>query len=293
VAYNLSDFNYAVAWARCNAASSAIQFFIKDGAGNESFWNITTNGTANTWEKTTLNLNSPDANSGTAADLADIVSFGYLGLDANVTYLFDEISLFVWDMKIYVEPAIVSNYYSQIYFGLTPIRFGGGFTGTITAPAANPRIDLVAINSGSLVVRAGAEVAAPDDDDIPALESGDIPVCAIYIPTTATKIVEYHLKDAYPNDGYIYKDLRPLMMMQGETTSTTRGTFTNSSLSGGKLTITHSLGLSAPYSLPIFIYDNNGKMIIPDEVSGSADSVEIDLTSYGTLTGTWGYVYIN
>ena len=70
-----------------------------------------------------------------------------------------------------------------------------------------------------------------------------------------------------------------------------RGTFTNASLSSGKLTIEHNKALSAPYSLIIFIYDNNNKMIIPDEITGSTNSVEIDLTSFGSLTGTWGYVY--
>jgi len=72
----------------------------------------------------------------------------------------------------------------------------------------------------------------------------------------------------------------------------TNGTFTNASLSTGKLTITHSKGLSAPYQIVVFIFDNNGKEIIPDEITGSTNSVEIDLTSYGTISGTWGYSYI-
>jgi len=70
------------------------------------------------------------------------------------------------------------------------------------------------------------------------------------------------------------------------------GTFTNASLTAGVLTINHTLGLSAPYTLIVSIFDNAGKQIIPDEVTGSANSVAIDLTSYGVLTGTWGYRYI-
>jgi uncharacterized protein YfkK (UPF0435 family) len=72
---------------------------------------------------------------------------------------------------------------------------------------------------------------------------------------------------------------------------TTRGTFTNASLVAGKLTITHSKNLAAPYSLLIHIYNNLGKVIIPDAVTGSANSHEVDLTNYGALTGTWGYIY--
>lgn len=71
----------------------------------------------------------------------------------------------------------------------------------------------------------------------------------------------------------------------------TRATFTNATLSAGKLTITHSKGLSAPYCIIVAIFNNDNKQIIPDEVTGSTNSVEIDLTSYGTLAGTWGYIY--
>lgn len=71
-----------------------------------------------------------------------------------------------------------------------------------------------------------------------------------------------------------------------------RGTFTNANLVAGKLTITHSKNLSTPFTLSIQIYNNSGKIIIPDDVTGSANSHEIDLTSYGTITGTWGYIYV-
>lgn len=74
--------------------------------------------------------------------------------------------------------------------------------------------------------------------------------------------------------------------------SATRGTFDNGDLSSGVLTISHSLGLSAPYTLLIQIYDNNGNMITPDEVTGTTNSHTVDLTSYGTISGTWGYIYI-
>jgi hypothetical protein len=71
----------------------------------------------------------------------------------------------------------------------------------------------------------------------------------------------------------------------------TSGTFTNASLTAGVLTITHTLGLSAPYAVVVAVFDNTGKQIIPDEVTGTANNVAVDLTSYGTLTGTWGYRY--
>lgn len=70
-----------------------------------------------------------------------------------------------------------------------------------------------------------------------------------------------------------------------------RGTFTNADLSTGVLTITHNLGLSAPYTLTLEIHNNSSKRIYPDDITGSANSVAVDLTSYGTISGTWGYAY--
>jgi len=77
----------------------------------------------------------------------------------------------------------------------------------------------------------------------------------------------------------------------------TRATFTNASLTAGVLTITHSAALSAPYTVLVMIFDNNGKQIIPDEVTGAANTVAVDLSSYvtaggGSIAGTWGYGFI-
>ena len=71
-----------------------------------------------------------------------------------------------------------------------------------------------------------------------------------------------------------------------------RGTFTDSDLTTGKLTITHSKNLSAPYSILILIFNDSGRQIMPDEITGTANAIEIDISSYSTITGTWGYVYV-
>jgi hypothetical protein len=70
------------------------------------------------------------------------------------------------------------------------------------------------------------------------------------------------------------------------------GTFVNSGLSAGVLTVTHSFALSAPFPVLVAIFDNTSKQIIPDQVTGLTNSAAIDLTSYGTLSGTWGYLII-
>ena len=70
------------------------------------------------------------------------------------------------------------------------------------------------------------------------------------------------------------------------------GTFIDADLVAGVFTITHDESLDPPYSIDVTIFDNNGHEIVPDQVTGHANTVDIDLTSFGTLLGTWGYVYI-
>jgi hypothetical protein len=69
-----------------------------------------------------------------------------------------------------------------------------------------------------------------------------------------------------------------------------RTSFTNASLVSGVLTVTHNLG--QPYC-EVRIYDNTGKTVIPDEITATnANSLSIDLTTFGTLSGTWNVVVI-
>jgi hypothetical protein len=71
----------------------------------------------------------------------------------------------------------------------------------------------------------------------------------------------------------------------------TSGTFINGDLSSGKLTVTHSLGLSAPYTRIVVVVDNNGKEV-DCPITFATNSFEIDLSLAGTISGTWGYRYI-
>jgi len=70
----------------------------------------------------------------------------------------------------------------------------------------------------------------------------------------------------------------------GGTTAYTTS-FTNADLSSGVLTVTHSL--STQFVLTV-VYDNNNKQIIPDDVTATSTSAcAIDLSSFGTISGTW------
>lgn len=67
-------------------------------------------------------------------------------------------------------------------------------------------------------------------------------------------------------------------------TSYTRS-FVDGDLVAGILTVTHNMGQQF---FTTAIFDNNNKVIIADELTSQSTLVAlVDLSSYGTLTGTW------
>lgn len=64
--------------------------------------------------------------------------------------------------------------------------------------------------------------------------------------------------------------------------------FANGDLNANKLIVTHNLGQK--YCL-VQIYDNNDKKIEPDEITLlTTNTLEIDLSSFTSLSGTWNLV---
>lgn len=85
-------------------------------------------------------------------------------------------------------------------------------------------------------------------------------------------------------DGNLYYDGIPLTNLQ-VTPNTYYTTFTNSDLVGGILTITHDLVANA---VAVIITDDSGNHFDPDNVlEFDSSTLKIDLSSYGTLAGTW------
>jgi len=63
------------------------------------------------------------------------------------------------------------------------------------------------------------------------------------------------------------------------------GSFDNGDLVGGLYTNTHNKNVTYPH---VTVYNNSSNIIIPDDVTyNDANEVVIDLTTYGTITGTW------
>jgi hypothetical protein len=114
--------------------------------------------------------------------------------------------------------------------------------------------------------------------------AGDITATA---PSTEGAVVKPVLIADSTTSGYIFN-------MRGiEVTSTTSWyqSFTNADLSSGVLTVTHNLGHK--YAI-IQVYDNNDDLVQPDDITlTNSNSASIDLTSFGTLTGTWNVIVLD
>ncbi len=67
---------------------------------------------------------------------------------------------------------------------------------------------------------------------------------------------------------------------------THKESFGNVDLTAGVLTVTHNLNSEFPSS--VIVWDNNSLIISPDDIeSTGVNTLTVDLSSYGTITGTW------
>lgn len=122
------------------------------------------------------------------------------------------------DMRVMILGADAQGYFKGIYYGDCSQRIpvASGDTAAMSAPASDPRIDVVYLKTdGTIGVETGVEATNPTIPVISA--SGDrIPVCAVYHRVGTQRIVNYADKDTYTGDSYIYQDLRPLYVLPVE-----------------------------------------------------------------------------
>jgi hypothetical protein len=118
------------------------------------------------------------------------------------------------NMTVAVAGCDVESFWRQAWVGSdAPLNFAGGNSSAVVAPSANPRIDLLTIDSaGALAWTVGTEAASPAPPSCPA---GKIPVCYIYCRVGMTHIHDFEDDDA--SNGYIYRDVRPLINLGGGT----------------------------------------------------------------------------
>lgn len=114
------------------------------------------------------------------------------------------------DMGIMIAGSDTESYYRQSYSdGETRVLASGNVT--FVAPNYNNRIDVV-YSSGTVYTHvSGTEAASPT---VPAILSADedvIPIALVYHQVGETKIVNYEDFAANPSEGYIYRDIRPVI----------------------------------------------------------------------------------
>lgn len=99
-------------------------------------------------------------------------------------------------MTVYVDKGV-------FYIGGKKYLFAGGASPSMTAPVANPRIDLIVINSsGTVQIVAGSEAASPSE---PTYPSDRVPLATIYHRVGATSIKD----DDDATNSYILDDVKP------------------------------------------------------------------------------------
>lgn len=70
------------------------------------------------------------------------------------------------------------------------------------------------------------------------------------------------------------------------------GTFVFADLVAGVLTINHNFGLTAPYPMRVTIFGSDNKERDGFDVHAATNTVDVDLSAFGTITGTWAYLVL-
>lgn len=105
------------------------------------------------------------------------------------------------DLTLKIEPGIV-------FFGRTRVSYAGGNSPSISAPASNPRIDLLTIDiGGTIAVTTGTEAGSPTPPSHPTNYSTVI--AEVYCRVGMTTIRDVDTMGA----GYIYRDTRPYLLV--------------------------------------------------------------------------------
>jgi hypothetical protein len=80
----------------------------------------------------------------------------------------------------------------------------------------------------------------------------------------------------------------PISPATSNTSASVDGTFVNADLVAGILTVAHGIGSQA---VEVTVYNDSWKIIGPTDVTAiDASTVDIDISDFGTISGTWRYV---
>ena len=158
------------------------------------------------------------------------------------------------------------------------------------------RTDCYQVDLDDLSVVSGTQTYTISDPDayneiirlIAVLDENDAPYSSFTFDPPTFKLFDE------PTSNFTLQMRASLRPVKGATSYNTSSSadynlsFTDSDLTAGVLSVNHSLNDQYVY---VMVVDNNDVSVVPDEVTYTdANNCEVDLSGYGTLTGTWNLV---
>lgn len=156
-----------------------------------------------------------------------------------------------------------------------------GNTGTAVADAAADTLTF----TGSLGINTVASDASNNDVLTISLTRNGLALKAT--PVAADQFLMF---DSAASNTPVYATANTVAAAIGAITTAriVRGTFQNGGLTSGSIAITHNLAIAG---VLVQVYDENSQLVQPDNITLTSNNVTtVDLTSFGTIAGTWSYV---
>lgn len=154
-----------------------------------------------------------------------------------------------------------------------------GNTGTAVADIAADTLTI----SGNL----GITTVAADTPDSLTISLTRTGLSAKASPIAADQFLMF---DSAASNAPVYATASTVATAIGAITTAriVRATFQNAGLTSGSIAIAHNLAVAG---VLVQIYDENSQLVQPDNITLTSNNITtIDLSSFGTISGTWSYV---
>lgn len=156
-----------------------------------------------------------------------------------------------------------------------------GNTGTAVADAAADTLTF----TGTTGIQTVASDAS--NNDVLTISLTRTGLSAKATPIAADQFLMF---DSAASNGPVYATASTVASAIGAVTTSriVRGNFTNAGLTAGSIALTH--GLNQQFVL-CQVFDENNQLVQPDNITMTSTTVAtIDLSSFGTIAGTWNYI---
>ena len=156
-----------------------------------------------------------------------------------------------------------------------------GNTGTAVADAAADTLTFTGTT--------GIQTVASDssNNDVLTISLTRTGLSAKATPIAADQFLMF---DSAASNAPVYANASTVASAIGAVTTSriVRGNFTNAGLTSGSISLTHSLNQQFVLCQ---VFDENNQLVQPDNITMTSSTVAtVDLSSFGTISGTWNYI---